>query len=343
RANIYLNLSKVSPELARLSRLAALLPARARPIYHRRFSGGSRPIFSMPWRSSGRSNAELVENLWRNELITSPRVKEAFLSVDRAHYAPADPYADSPQPIGHKATISAPHMHAQAVETLLPFVLPVGGGGAAGAGGAPGKTIGLAGRPRRVLDIGSGSGYLTHVLAELAGADGVVVGLEHIPALKELGERNMAKSAEGRRLLASGRARFRVGDGRRGWSEPKPAADIPGVGGPAAASAAESRQMRGDAAAAAAAAAAAGAGATAEDEGGWDAIHVGAAAAELHDELVRQLRSPGRMFIPVAEDNGWEQYIWTVDKDEDGKVRRQRLYGVRYVPLTDAPAAGKAE
>lgn len=35
----------------------------------------------MAWRSSGASNEELVENLWRNDLITEPKVKEAFLKV----------------------------------------------------------------------------------------------------------------------------------------------------------------------------------------------------------------------------------------------------------------------
>ncbi|KAI1101139.1 protein-L-isoaspartate O-methyltransferase [Jackrogersella minutella] len=263
----------------------------------------------MAWRSSGTSNTELVENLWRNKLITQPLVKSAFLKVDRAHYAPSFPYEDSPQPISHQATISAPHMHANAVETLLPFLLPKAEGGE-GVGDAVGQT----GRPRRVLDIGSGSGYLTHVLAELAGSTGVVVGLEHIPALKELGERNMAKSPEGRALLGSGRVRFRVGDGRKGWSEPSPTEAQPGVGGPADAAAETKR-----------------------DEGGWDAIHVGAAAAELHEELVRQLRSPGRMFIPVEAEDGWEQYIWTVDKDAEGGIKKEKLYGVRYVPLTDAP------
>ncbi|KAI2622718.1 protein-L-isoaspartate O-methyltransferase [Hypomontagnella submonticulosa] len=270
----------------------------------------------MAWRSSGTSNTELVENLWRNKLITQPLVKSAFLSVDRAHYAPSAPYDDSPQPIGHDATISAPHMHAHAVETLLPFLLPTKAED--GSQKSAEKVIGRAGRPRRVLDIGSGSGYLTHVLAELVGETGVVVGLEHIPALKDLGEKNMAKSPEGRRLLASGRVRFRVGDGRRGWAEPSPTDDAarqPGVGGPADAAAGE----------------------RVEEEGGWDAIHVGAAAAELHEELVRQLRSPGRMFIPVEDEAGWEQYIWTVDKDEKGEIRKERLYGVRYVPLTDAP------
>ncbi|KAI1385177.1 protein-L-isoaspartate O-methyltransferase [Hypoxylon trugodes] len=269
----------------------------------------------MAWRSSGTSNATLIENLWRNKLITQPLVKSAFLAVDRGHYAPSAPYDDSPQPIGHDATISAPHMHANAVETLLPFLLPKTSAGEKAEG--VGDLVGEKGRPRRVLDIGSGSGYLTHVLAELVGENGVVVGLEHIPALKELGEKNMRKSKEGRHSLDTGRVRFRVGDGRKGWSEPKPTISQPGVGGPANGDA--EGEVRKD------------------EEGGWDAIHVGAAAVELHEELIRQLRSPGRMFIPVGDGGGWEQYIWTVDKDEKGEIRKERLYGVRYVPLTDAP------
>jgi protein-L-isoaspartate(D-aspartate) O-methyltransferase len=45
-----------------------------------------------------------------------------------------------------------------------------------------------------------------------------------------------------------------------------------------------------------------------------------------------------RMFIPV-DDGGIErsQYIWTIDKDEKGEVTKKKLFGVRYVPLTDAP------
>ncbi|KXX81280.1 putative protein-L-isoaspartate O-methyltransferase [Madurella mycetomatis] len=234
----------------------------------------------MAWRSSGATNRDLVENLWRNELITNPDVKQAFLKVDRAHYAPSFPYDDSPQPIGHQATISAPHMHAAAVEKLLPYITP------SASNPAP-----------RVLDIGSGSGYLTHVMAELVGdGGGTVVGVEHIAPLKELGERNMAKSAEGREFLASGRARFRVGDGRKGWVEPG------------------------------------------EENRKWDAIHVGASAAELHAELLEQLKAPGRMFIPVDDDGaGWSQHIWCVDKDKDGKVEKKKMFGVRYVPLTDPP------
>lgn len=72
------------------------------------------------------------------------------------------------------------------------------------------------------------------------------------------------------------------------------------------------------------------------NEEGWDAIHVGAAAVTLHQELIEQLKSPGRIFIPVGDERG-DQFIWTVDKDAEGRVTKKRLFGVRYVPLTDAP------
>ena len=45
--------------------------------------------------------------------------------------------------------------------------------------------------------------------------------------------------------------------------------------------------------------------------------------------------SMARLFIPVG--NTDNQYIWVIDKDEHGKVKREKKYGVRYVPLTDEP------
>jgi protein-L-isoaspartate(D-aspartate) O-methyltransferase len=181
-----------------------------------------------------------VDNLFKSGLITSSRVRDAMMKVrlrpsslpsptslfqrqsiisksiakgaqqvDRAHYCPDRSYAyeDSPQSIGHAATISAPHMHASAAESLLPYLKP----------GA------------RVLDIGSGSGYLTAVLAELVypqeeGGKGEagkarVVGLEHIKALRDMGESNMKKSERGKQLLGDGKVSFVVGDGRKGWKE----------------------------------------------------------------------------------------------------------------------------
>ena len=226
----------------------------------------------MAWRCTGKTNAELVSNLAASGLITSERVKRAMSAVDRAHYTPHPSYAyeDSPQSIGHGATISAPHMHASAAESLLPFLHPTA----------------------RVLDIGSGSGYLTHVLADLVGPGGKVIGIDHIQALVTLANTNMARSADGKKMLDSGTVEFVKGDGRKGWPSAGP----------------------------------------------YDAIHVGAAAVEIHSELLTQLKAPGRMFVPVEDPGGYgSQWIWVVDKDEKGEVKKKRDMGVRYVPLTDAP------
>lgn len=158
-------------------------------------------------------------------------------------------------------------MHASACESLLPFLNP----------------------GSRVLDIGSGSGYLTHVLAELVKPGGKVVGVDHIQPLIDMASRNTAKSEEGQGLLQNGVLKYIKADGRLGYPT----------------------------------------------DGPYNAIHVGAAAAEHHKALEEQLTAPGRLFIPV-EDSG-HQYIFVVDKDKKGKVTRKREYGVRYVPLTDAP------
>lgn len=154
----------------------------------------------MAWRSHGTTNASLVESLRRNGLITTSRVATAMASVDRGHFAPSQPYQDSPQAIGHAATISAPHMHANAAEALLPYLRP----------GA------------RVLDVGSGSGYLTCVLAALVMPGGTVVGVEHIEALREMGESNAGKSTVSKEWMQDGRVRFVKGDGRLGWKEGAP-------------------------------------------------------------------------------------------------------------------------
>lgn len=49
---------------------------------------------------------------------------------------------------------------------------------------------------QRVLDVGSGSGWTTALLAHLVGSDGEVVGVELEPKLVEFGRRNLAATAQ---------------------------------------------------------------------------------------------------------------------------------------------------
>lgn len=51
-------------------------------------------------------------------------------------------------------------------------------------------------------------------------------------------------------------------------------------------------------------------------------------------QLLDQLKPGGRMVCPIGPEHG-EQYLEQFDKDLDGKIQQKRLYGVRYVPLTD--------
>jgi protein-L-isoaspartate(D-aspartate) O-methyltransferase len=70
---------------------------------------------------------------------------------------------DSPVPIGWSQTISAPHMHAAALDMLEGQLVP----------GA------------RALDVGSGSGYLAAAMALLVGPGGCVLGVDkHAPLVE---------------------------------------------------------------------------------------------------------------------------------------------------------------
>ncbi|KAH9836181.1 Pcmt1-prov protein [Rhodofomes roseus] len=160
----------------------------------------------MAWRCTGATNVELITNMAKHGLINSERVQAAMKRVDRANYVrnPHEAYEDSPQRIGHGATISAPHMHAHAVEYLLPLLHP----------GA------------RVLDVGSGSGYLCGVLHYLvtdldSRVTGTVVGIEHIPELVEWSKGNLRRDGLGA-ALDSGNIKMIAGDGRQGFAEAGP-------------------------------------------------------------------------------------------------------------------------
>lgn len=162
----------------------------------------------MAWMCSGKTNAELVANLGREGLITSRRVVEAMKAVDRRCYCRSkdEAYQDSPQSIGYGATITAPHMHANAVEAVLEYLKP----------------------DSSVLDIGSGSGYLTavfhHLVKPPAGHEADVskahegsrvIGIEHIKELSDWSIENLKNDGLDS-ALKRGQIEMVVGDGRQG-------------------------------------------------------------------------------------------------------------------------------
>lgn len=63
----------------------------------------------------------------------------------------------------------------------------------------------------------------------------------------------------------------------------------------------------------------------------YDAIHVGAAAPEIPQALIKQLKPGGRLVIPVGTVS---QELQVVDKLDDGSVTIRTEFPVRYVPLT---------
>jgi protein-L-isoaspartate(D-aspartate) O-methyltransferase len=127
-------------------------------------------------------------------LRTTPR--HLFLDEALAHRA----YEDTALPIGYQQTLSQPYVVARMTELLL-------------AGGP------LA----RVLEIGSGSGYQTAILAQLVGE---VFAVERIKPLLDLSRRRL-------RRLKVRNVRFRHGDGSLGWPEQAPFDGILGAAAPA--------------------------------------------------------------------------------------------------------------
>ena len=72
----------------------------------------------------------------------------------------------------------------------------------------------------KVLDIGSGSGYLTACFAVMAGPNAKVIGIDHIQELVDWSEKNIRKNNSN--LIDSGRIKLFVGDGHFGFEEEGP-------------------------------------------------------------------------------------------------------------------------
>lgn len=108
------------------------------------------------------ARAAMLRSIRFHKEVT-PRTVDAMARVRREVFVPARlvarAYEDAPLEIGHRQTISAPHMVA-----IMASVLAV----------RPGQSV---------LDVGTGSGYHAAVLAELVGPAGRVLSYEVVPEL----------------------------------------------------------------------------------------------------------------------------------------------------------------
>ncbi len=199
----------------------------------------------------------MVETQIKTRGVKSAAVLRAMERVPRALFVPQEyhkyAYSDSPLPLHSGQTISQPYMVAAMTERLE------------------------LDRNARVLEIGTGSGYQTAVLAEIASEVYTMeiiesLGLVARDLLLDLGYENI---------------HFKIGDGYYGWPEAGP----------------------------------------------FDGVIVTAAPERTPPPLAAQLKTGGRMVIPIGPVGALQQ-LQVLEKEEDGSLRVLETMSVRFVPLT---------
>lgn len=140
----------------------------------------------------------LIRDLIYQGYLKTDRIIDAFSKIRRVDFVPEDlasaAQANIPLPIGQGQTISQPLTVAFVLEKLDPH---------------PGN---------KILDIGSGSGWTTALLAHIVGKKGKVIGIERIKSLCDFGTNNISKY----NFLSGGRAKIVCADGSRGYINEAP-------------------------------------------------------------------------------------------------------------------------
>ncbi|MBO9480254.1 protein-L-isoaspartate(D-aspartate) O-methyltransferase [Salinisphaera sp. G21_0] len=142
--------------------------------------------------TSRRTRERLIQRLM-DQGIQSGKVLDAIRTIPRhlfldealSHRA----YEDTALPIGHNQTLSQPYIVAKMTEELL-----------------------ARGELNKVLEIGTGSGYQTAVLASLVAK---VYSVERIRPLQEKAQQRLSR-------LSMNNVRLRHTDGGMGWPEESP-------------------------------------------------------------------------------------------------------------------------
>ena len=144
------------------------------------------------------SMKDLLSQLICEKMLSSQKVYNSMMEVDRADFAPSRPYQNNAQRIGCNVVISAPDLHSYCLEALKDHL-------------TEGSTV---------LDVGFGSGYLTAAMSKMMNDKGTVIGIEHIKELYDFGLNNICKHHKN--LIDSQKIVLVLGDGRLGYKNRAP-------------------------------------------------------------------------------------------------------------------------
>lgn len=115
----------------------------------------------------------LIQKFIGDGALKTPLIIQAFEKIERADFVPeaikSDAWRDCALPTFEDQTISQPYTVAFMLELLNPL---------------SGETI---------LDVGSGSGWVSALLANMVGREGRVYGIERIDELVEFSKNNLKK------------------------------------------------------------------------------------------------------------------------------------------------------
>jgi len=196
----------------------------------------------------------MVEDQIESRGVKGKALLTAMKKIPRHLFVPADfleyAYSDQALPSYCGQTISQPYIVAIMTEMLS------------------------LDKSNKVLEIGTGTGYQTSILAELANE---VYTMEIIPELHEIAKNNPV-------VQKHKNIKFILGDGYKGYEAAAP----------------------------------------------YDAIIVTAAPPYVPEALTNQLAPGGRMVIPVGV---YEQTLYLVTKDLDGKINIKPHLWVQFVPM----------
>ena len=225
---------------------------------------------------------ELINQLIKQGYLKTPLIIEAFRKIKREDFVleelKEEADINAPLPIGYGQTISQPLTVAFMLELLQP-------------------------QPRdKILDIGSGSGWQTALLAYIVSQQGnsksqapnskqiqnpndqnlkhgKIYAIERIPELIEFGKKNVTKY----NFIEKGIVEFILGDGSKGFAKEAP----------------------------------------------FDKIIVAASAQEIPETWKEQLKVNGRLVTPV------QSSIRLLIKKSDKEFEEQKFPGFAFVPLIE--------